>query len=390
MFDFKKLVALCTTLSMFLVGGCSSDITTKEQQTNISSSVEYSESEKDSDVSEDVVEDTFEKENSSIGETKEAQIHFINTGNSDAILIKQGDNAALIDGGDNDDESTIVNYLKKQGVTKLDYLIATHFHADHIGGLDAVVNNIKVDKAYVSNGSATSKTYKDFINSMANKGVYPSVPLLNSEFKLGTSTFKVLSVANTGDKNNDSIVLLWQNGNDKVLLTGDIEAEIENKLNVGKVDLLKVPHHGSSSSTTDFLLNKTNPKYAVIQVGENNSYGHPHKETMEKLESRGIEVHRNDECGTIVFTSTGDGLEVDCKKGSYDSINEGVLSNDNISSDNSTGTSNSDKVNDTNNIKVYWTDGGSKYHLDPNCSNMSNPHSGTVEESKREACKKCS
>lgn len=386
MFDLKKLVALCTTLSMFLVGGCSSDITTKEQQTNISSSVEYSESEKDSDVSEDVVEDTSKLEISSIDKTKEAQIHFINTGNSDAILIKQGEHAALIDGGDNDDESTVVNYLKKQGVTKLDYLIATHFHADHIGGLDAVVNNIKVDKAYVSNGSATSKTYKDFINSMADKGVYPSVPLLNSEFKLGTSTFKVLSVANTGDPNNDSIVLLWQNGNDKVLLTGDAEAEIENKLNVGNVDLLKVGHHGSSSSTTDYLLNETNPKYAVIQVGEGNSYGHPHKETMEKLESRGIEVHRNDECGHIVFTSTGNGLEVECNKASYDSGNE----DNNTSVDDNEELSNSDKVSDSDNIKVYWTDGGTKYHLDPNCSNMKNPHSGTIEESKRDACKKCS
>lgn len=331
--------------------------------------------------------------------TEEAKLHFIDTGNSDAILIEQGGKFALIDGGDTDDDATVLNYLKNQGVSELEYLISTHPHADHIGGLDTVVNNFKVNKALVANGEATSKTYKQFIEAMANKGVYPSVPLLNSEFKLGTSTFKVLSVANTDDPNNNSIVLLYTNGDDKVLLMGDAEAEIEAKLNVGKVDLLKIGHHGSHSSSTPSFIDKVSPEYAVIQVGTGNKYGHPHRETMDTLKARGIKVHRNDECGDIVFTSTGNGLNVNCKEGSYNSPNGGYSS---VSSTNKVenSTANTDKVvseepkiedSATNSVGkvVYWTKNGKKYHLDPNCSNMNNPFSGTIEESGREACKKC-
>jgi beta-lactamase superfamily II metal-dependent hydrolase len=152
---------------------------------------------------------------------------------------------------------------------------------------------------------------------MSNKGLAPSVPLLNSEFKLGTSTFKVISVANTNDPNNNSLVLLYTNGEDKILLMGDAEKEIEEKINVGEVDLLKVGHHGSYSSSSSSFIKKVNPKYAVITAGKNNQYGHPHKETMTTLKNNNIEVHRTDECGDIVFVSTGKGLEIDCKTGSY-------------------------------------------------------------------------
>ena len=137
----------------------------------------------------------------------EAQLHFIDTGNSDAILIRQGGEALLIDGGDNDDEDTVVSYLKDIGVKELKYVIATHPDADHIGGLDAVINSIPVENVYVSNGDANTKTYRDFINAMANKNLNPSVPLLGAEFYLGTSKFKVLSAANLKDTNDNSIVL---------------------------------------------------------------------------------------------------------------------------------------------------------------------------------------
>ena len=187
---------------------------------------------------------------------------------------------------------------------------------------------------FVSNGDPHTDTYRDFITSMSNKGVNPSVPLLNSKFKLGTSTFKVLSVANKNDPNNDSIVLQYTNGNDKVLLMGDAESEIENSINVGEVDLLKVGHHGSHSSSTKSFIDKVNPKYAVILVGKDNKYGHPHAETMELLKRKGIEVHRSDECGDIVFKSSGNGLTVDCKEGSYKSGQEKSSDDTNNSSSN--------------------------------------------------------
>lgn len=335
-----------------------------------------------------------------------SQVHFIDTGNSDSILIIKNNKAALIDGGDNDDEKRVVNYIKKQGIDELEYVFATHPHADHIGGLDAVVDNINVKNLYISNGDAHTKSYRDFVESASNKGLAPSVPLLNSEFKLEDSTFKVLSVANTEDPNNNSIVLLYTNGNDKILLMGDAEADIEKKINPGDVDLIKIGHHGSHSSSTKEFIEKTSPEYAVILVGEENKYGHPHKETMDLLRSKSIEVHRSDECKDIVFISTGNGLEVDCTKGSYNpgenskygnitkSQNDKVVTQKtNISSSSSEKnyTIKKDSIHDKTESSeiVYWSINGKKYHRDPECSKMKNPISGTISESGRSACSKC-
>lgn len=262
------------------------------------------------------IQDSIEQ-NSNNDISSNAELHFIDTGNSDAILIMKDGKAALIDGGDNDDEELVVSYLKNQGVSELEYVFATHPHADHIGGLDAVVNEIKVNNLYVGNGDSKTKTYRDFINAAADKGLNPSVPLLGSEFKLGNSTFEVLSVANSKDPNNNSIVLSYTNGNDKVLLMGDAEAEIEENIYLEDVDLLKVGHHGSYSSSSKSFIDRVNPEYAVILVGKDNKYGHPHKETMDTLKNKNIEVHRSDECGDIVFTSTGNGLKSNCKVASY-------------------------------------------------------------------------
>ena len=367
-------------------------------------------------------------------ETTEAEIHFIDTGNSDAILIKQGDKAALIDGGDNDDEERVVSYLQSQGVTELEYVFATHPHADHIGGLDAVVDNMTIKNIYVSNGDMDTKTYADFMTSMVNKGLKPSVPFLDSEFKLGTSTFKVLSVANESEPNNNSLVLLYTNGEDKILLMGDAEAEIESQVNPGDVDLLKVGHHGSHSSSTEAFINKVSPEYAVILVGENNKYGHPHVETMTTLKAHNIEVHRTDECGTIVFKSTGKGLEVVCKEGSYEaghksestSSTSGSSSTSSSSTSSSTSSSGSSSSSSTSKPsssssssttsssnssssssssssgssgssgRTVYANGGSstsnKYHSSPTAHNMEGAIQMSESEAKNKgyvACKRC-
>ena len=251
--------------------------------------------------------------------SKNSEIHFINTGNSDAILIK-GVKNVLIDGGDNDDEESIVQYLKKQGVKKIDYLIATHNHADHIGGLDSVVDNLDIGQVLVSNGDATTKTYRDFITSLSDKKLKPSVPLKDAKFDLGNGAYMQIFNTNGGSNTNDqSLVTLYVNGKDKFLFTGDAEKDTENEILslVPDVDVLKVGHHGSRSSTTQKFLDKVNPEYAIITVGKDNRYHHPHKVVMDKLKTKKIKVHRTDECGTIIFESTGNGIKTDCKKGSY-------------------------------------------------------------------------
>lgn len=335
---------------------------------------------------------------------EEAQLHFIDTGNSDSILIIQGSKAALIDAGDNDDEKRVVNYIKNCGISELEYVFATHPHSDHIGGLDAVVNSIKVKNIFVSNGDANTKTYYDFVNAMANKGLHPSVPLLNSEFKLGSAYFKVLSVANADNLNNDSIVLEFINGKDKALLMGDAEKEIEANLNPGDVDLIKVGHHGSHSSSSKAFLERVTPEYAVITCGKGNMYGHPHRETMETLKNMNIEVHRSDECGNIVFKSSGNGFSVNCKKGSFTPGSSEKSKNTN-NNRNYTKKINNTPIPDpkpqpiveskiTNNSEVvYWTPKGKSYHSSKDCPTLSRSKtilSGSQAESgKSDPCDRC-
>ena len=185
---------------------------------------------------------------------------------------------------------------------------------------------------------------------------------------------------------------------------GDVEKEIEQKLNIRDVDLLKVGHHGSHSSSSKPFIDKINPEYAVILVGEDNKYGHPHKETMDILKEKSIEIHRSDECGDIIFTSTGNGLEVDCKKGSYNTganskynktentvkieSNTSSIQNGNINSYNNN-SNESENIENNKSDVVYWTKSGKKYHSDPNCSGMKSPISGTIKESQRTPCSKC-
>lgn len=308
----------------------------------------------------------------------EVRMHFIDTGNSDAILIQQGEVAALIDGGDNDDETLVVDYLKSQGVQKLEYVIATHPDADHIGGLDAVVTQLEVNQVLVGNGKATTKTYTDFIEAMMDKGLSPSVPLLYSEFPLGEAVLKIVSVANEKDPNNCSLVVLYTYGKHKVLFMGDADQSIEKTLDVnqiGQVDLIKVGHHGSKTSSNKEFLKAVHPKYAVITCGAGNKYGHPNQETLETLQALQITTYRTDEMGDIVFHLNEERL--------VPPMNEGE--NQNISKD-----SVQQIEQEINQTVVYFTAQGTKYHLDPSCSNMKNAIEGTLETvGEREACKKC-
>ena len=346
---------------------------------------------------EKVDETSHKKTNNKNTSVNQVEIHFINTGNSDSILIKDGNKAALIDGGENDDENRVVSYLRSQNVDELKYVIATHPDADHIGGLDAVVNEIKVDNVYVSNGDANTKTYADFITAMANKGLSASVPLLHSKFKLDKSEFEVLSVANQNDPNNNSIVLEYRNGKDKMLFMGDAGREIEKSLDVSDVDLIKIGHHGSSNSSDPSFISSINPKYAVITCGENNRYNHPDKETMDILKNDNIKVYRTDECGDIVFISTGNGLKTSSEEGDYkpgesDNANSSLFNNSTPSNNSAYIESSNDLSKDKDEI-VYWTPNGKSYHTTKSCRALKRSkiiESGSIEESgKNDPCDFC-
>jgi competence protein ComEC len=257
--------------------------------------------------------------------SNQLKVHFIDVGQADSILIQDGDVSMLIDAGNNPDGEDVVNYIKGQNISKLDYVIGTHPHEDHIGGLDTVIDSFDIGKIYMPKASNTTKTFKDVLNAIKNKGLKVTTPVSGSSFKLDKADATILAPNSSSyeDLNEHSIVIKLNYGSTSFLFTGDAEhaseEEIINKgFSIG-ADVLKVGHHGSSSSTTPEFLNRVNPKYAVIMLEKENTYGHPHKETMDKLKSKGIKVYRTDENGTIIATSDGKTITFNTEPGSYSS-----------------------------------------------------------------------
>ena len=251
------------------------------------------------------------------------KIHFINVGQADSILIQQGSKLMLIDAGNNGDGKLVKNYLLELGVKTLDYVIGTHPHEDHIGGLDYIINNFKIGKIYLPKATSTTKAFSDVIVAIKNNGMKIAEPKPGETFNLGTSKCTILAPNSSKyeDLNNYSVVVKFEFGSNSFLLTGDAEDISESEMlangfNV-KADLLKIGHHGSRSSTTDAFLYKVNPKYAIISCEAGNDYGHPHKATMDKLKNKNVPVYRTDELGTIIATSNGKTITFNTKPGSY-------------------------------------------------------------------------
>lgn len=244
-------------------------------------------------------------------------VHFIDVGQGDCIYINQGEYNMLIDAGNNEDGEKLVSYLKSLNVNGFDYVIGTHPHEDHIGGMDDIINNFEIENYYMPDKLSTTKTFEDVLDALDAKGLSYNVPKIDDEFKLGDATFKVIySGDDTNDINDSSIVLKMTYGDNSFLFTADATSNVEEIiLNKDiKSDVLKVAHHGSSYSSTTEFLDKVDPKYAIISVGTNNSYNHPASITLQKLSNRDITVYRTDLDGTIIFTSDGTNLSVQTKK----------------------------------------------------------------------------
>lgn len=252
------------------------------------------------------------------------QVHYIDVGQADSILILQGTHAMLIDAGNNDDYDLVYKYLDKQGIKNLEYVVGTHPHEDHIGGLDYIINNFNIGKIFLpKNAKSNTKTYTDVLKAISNKGLKAISPIPDTSFKLGEAACTILA-PNSGsydNLNNYSVVVKIEFGDTSFLFEGDAEAlsemEMVNKGYNLKADVLKVGHHGSSSSTCAKFLAKVQPKYAVISVGKDNSYGHPQKGTMDRLKNSKVKVFRTDECGTIVALSDGRNITFNVKTGDY-------------------------------------------------------------------------
>lgn len=242
------------------------------------------------------------------------KVHFIDVGQGDSTFIElPNGETMLIDAGEQSEGDKIVTYIFSQGYDTVNYVIATHPHSDHIGGIPDIMNNFNVDGFYLTTAESGSNCYKTMLRSVAENGaethyVQPGDVIANgSELQAEVVAPKTISE----EPNNSSIVLKLTYKNNTFLFTGDAEKSEEDDIwtNI-KCDVLKVGHHGASTSTSKNFLKKTEPKYAVISCGLNNSYGHPTEKTLNSLAKNGVKVYRTDMQGTVVITSDGENISV--------------------------------------------------------------------------------
>lgn len=245
--------------------------------------------------------------------------HFLDVAQADSIFIELPNNKTmLIDGGEAWSSSKIITYIESLGYKKIDYILATHPHADHIGGLNKIIDYFEIGTIYMPKVVATSKTYENLLNTIGNKGLKikkgaAGVEVLNEE------NLKAIIVAPTEDKyssyNNYSLVLKLTYQDTTYLFTGDAEEVSEKSITADiKSDVLKVGHHGSKTSSSSNFLKRVSPKYAVISVGADNKYNHPASETLTKLQEYTNNIYRTDLHGNITITSDGKNIKVITEK----------------------------------------------------------------------------
>ena len=290
--------------------------------------------------------------------TTTLKVHYIDVGESDCTLIQYGSKYMMIDAGDTDDTDTVLDYLEDKKVKKLEYLILTHPHADHIGSAADVIKEYSIGKIIMPAKEHTTKTYEEVLNAIKDKKLKITKPIVGDSYNLGTAKFTILAPNNYdyGSNINDySIGIKLTYNKTKFVFIGDCETDaisdiLDNKIDLS-ADVYQCGHHGSDTSTTEDLLKAINPKYAIISVGKN-SYGHPTDSTLKLLSDNKIKTYRTDESGTIVVTSTGKKISINAEEFKYKSTTSDTKDSNNADKD----TSNS------NVTYVYVTETGSKYH----------------------------
>lgn len=239
------------------------------------------------------------------------EVHFIDVGQADSALILCGGESMLIDGGNVDDASLVVSYLDEQGVETLDYVVCTHAHEDHVGGLSGVLAVYEAGTVFSPVTEYDSAAFQNFVSYTQAQGLALTVPQAGDSFSLGEAQVTILGpLAEYEETNNTSLVLRVDFDETAFLFTGDMERTAEADLleySAGELwaTVLKVGHHGSSTSSSYPFLREVLPTYAVISCGTGNSYGHPHEEVLSRLSDAGTTVYRTDLLGTVVAVSDG-------------------------------------------------------------------------------------
>lgn len=248
------------------------------------------------------------------------QAHYIDVGQGDCSLVVCDGQTLLIDAGENGHETDVINYLRSLGIEKLDYIIATHPHSDHIGGLPEVIEEFGMDNIIMprltEEQTPTTKTYRLFLEAIQASGAKVISAKVGSTYTLGGASFEISGPVtdDAEDLNSMSVVAKVTHGENTFLFTGDAETEEEKEIVEAGVnldaDVLKMGHHGSNTSSCKEFLAEVTPEICVIMCGADNDYGHPHKEPLERLKKHTNEIYRTDICGSIVISSDGENLDV--------------------------------------------------------------------------------
>lgn len=243
-------------------------------------------------------------------------VHFIDVGQADAALIVSEGASMLIDGGNREDSDLIATYLEKQNISYLDYVICSHAHEDHVGGLSGALATVRAGAVFAPETGTDTKVYRNFLAKIKEQGLSLQHPAPGKTLSLGSATVEFLGpvTEETEELNDTSIILKVTYGETSFLFTGDAERESELRtLDAGadvSATVLKVGHHGSSSSTSYPFLREASPEVAIISCGVRNDYGHPHDEVLSRLSDAGVSIYRTDEEGDIIVTSDGSEINV--------------------------------------------------------------------------------
>lgn len=387
------------------VAGEQADSATTEPQADLSVSEQQAELEKtEADTAKANIENTAIED-----ELGYLNVHFIDVGQGDSTLIDCNGHYMLIDAGDMSKGTTVQLYLNKQEVDKIDVLLLTHPDSDHIGGADVIVTKYDIDNIYMPSIFSDSKAYEELIGAIDYRNYKYESPAAGYSFYLDRALITFVGPTKEyASINDNSYIVKIEFGNTSFILTGDAEKQSEMDMIGSNIDMsanvYKAGHHGSSTSTCKELLDAINPEYVVISCGVNNSYGHPHAETLELLKSNDIKVYRTDEQGSITACSNGYDITWSCEPSVTWSA--GVV----------TDTGNNTIVTTTPDANYYpdiysapavtvpeiaevsenmvWipTNGGTKYHKKETCSKMQNPMNVSIEQAIMngyEPCGKC-
>lgn len=241
----------------------------------------------------------------------ELEVHFLDVGQADCTLIKCNGYTMLIDTGLDDQGTKIQNYLKKQGIDRLDYLILTHSDIDHIGSADVIMTKFDIGTIFMSDFEKETKTYKNLLKLIEENEIRYLSPAVGNVYAFGSASFQILAPNDDYEKpNNTSIALLLTHGENTFLFTGDAEKEAEadmlnNGLNLA-ADVLHAGHHGSRTSNTQEFVDAVMPRYAIISSGVDNDFGLPDAEVLNRFREKEMMVYRTDEQGNIVAVSNGE------------------------------------------------------------------------------------